>query len=95
MRGEYLFTEDYKLLESIKDGKSMGAKKMRLTRLNVLMVFSNRKSDMGKLSEDRLIILKISEDMMGLTEITDASCMVKKKKKMVIQSDDESDDGRW
>ena len=59
---------------------------MRFTTPNVLIVFSNREPDRDMFSEDRLIILKISEDLMGL--ISDDSCRVKKKKKMVIESDE-------
>ena len=47
---------------------------------NVLIVFSNMEPDREKLSEDRWIILKISQDFTGLTDITD--CVKKKKKKM-------------
>ena len=90
-RGEYLYNEHYKLLESIKDGKSMEAK-MIFTRPNVLIVFANREPDMDKLSEDRLIILKISEDLTHLTEITEDSLRRKKKKKIVIESDESEDD---
>ena len=42
-RCKYLFSEQYKILESIKDGKAMGGKyntkKMRFTTPNVLIVF--------------------------------------------------------
>ena len=35
------------------------------------MFFSTREPDRDKLCKDRWLILKISEDLMGLTEITD------------------------
>ena len=50
---------------------------------NVLIVFANREPDREKLSEDRWIILKISQDLTGLTDIADG---VNKKKKMVKES---------
>ena len=65
-RGVYVSGKHYKLLESIKDGKARSlnynTKKMRFTTPNVLIVFSNREPDRSELSEDRLIISKISED---------------------------------
>ena len=53
------------------------------------MVFSPHEPDRDKLSEDRWTILKISEDLTGLTDITD---LVKKKKmvKETYKSDNES-----
>ena len=94
-RGEYLSTEQNKLLESIKDGTAMdGNQVLNLKKPNVFIIFANREPDREKLSEDRWIILKISEDLTSLKEITDDSCMVKKKrKKMVIESDESEDDG--
>ena len=50
---------------------------------NVLIVFSNSEPDREKLSEDRWIILKISQDLTSLTDIADG---VNKKKKMVKES---------
>ena len=50
-----------------------------LKKPNIFIVFANIEPDREKLSEGRRIILKISEDLTGLTDITDA---VKKKKKM-------------
>ena len=45
--------------------------------------------DREKLSEDRWTILKISEDLTGLTDITDDRSMVKRKRmKMIIESDE-------
>ena len=72
-----LSDEHYKMLESIKDGKELDGKyirkknKMRFTTPNVLIVFSTREPDRDRLCNDRWIILKISEDLTGLTEITD------------------------
>ena len=80
-RGEYLSTEQYKLLESIKDGSAMdGNRVLNFKKPNVFIVFANREPDRDKLSEDRLIILKISEDLTGLKEITDDGCKVNKHK---------------
>ena len=66
---------NYSLLENIKDGKAMAGKystkKIRFTTPNVLIVFSCREPVRDKLCNDRWIILKISEDLTGLTEITD------------------------
>ena len=50
---------------------------------NVVIVFVNREPDREQLSEDRRIILKISKDLTGLTDIGDG---VNKKKKMVKES---------
>ena len=52
------------------DGK-YNTKKMRFTTPNVLIVFSTREPDRDRLCNDRWIILKISEDLTGLTQITD------------------------
>ena len=48
-----------------------------------MIVFANREPDRENLSQDRWIILKISQDFTGLTDITDG---VKKKKKIVKES---------
>ena len=83
-RVEYLYNEQYKLLESIKDGTSMNAEEiLNLSKPNIFIVFSKMELDREKLSEDRWTILKISEDLTGLTDITDG---VNKKKKMVKES---------
>ena len=55
--------------------------------------FSNREPNRRELSMDRWIILKISEDLMVLTEITDDRTGVNKKKKMVNESEDSWDGG--
>ena len=63
-RVEYLYNEQYKLLESIKDGTAMnGDQVLNISNRNIFMVFANREPDRQKLSEDRLIILKISQDL--------------------------------
>ena len=86
-RGGYLFNEQYKILESIKDGSATSPKYdsrvLNFKMPNILMVFSNTEPDRKELSQDRWIILKISQDFTGLTDITDG---VKKKKKMVKES---------
>ena len=94
-RGEYLSTNQYKLLESIKDGTAMnGDQVLNLKKPNIFIVFTNREPDREKLFEDRWIILKISEDLTCLKEITDDSCMVKRKRmKMNIESDESEDGG--
>ena len=83
-RSMHLSGEHYELFESIKDGCvtsiKYNTKNMRFTTPNVLMVFSTREPDCDMFSHDRWIILKISEDFTGLTDITDG---VNKKKKMV------------
>ena len=53
--------------------------KMLFTRPNVLIVFANREQDTDKFSEDILIILKISEDLTHLTEITEDTFRRKKE----------------
>ena len=79
-RGEYLSTNQYKLFESIKDGTAMnGDQVLNLKKPNIFIVFANREPDREKLSEDRWIILKILEDLTHLKEITDDSCMIKKR----------------
>ena len=72
-RGEYLDQEQYKILESIKDGVAVDGKynsqKLNFKKPNVLMVFSTREPDQNKLSMDRWTILKISKDLTELTDI--------------------------
>ena len=48
------------------------------------MVFANREPDIEKLSKDRWLILKISEDLTSLKEITGGTSEVNKKKKKKI-----------
>merc|ERR1711954_266614 len=71
-RGEYLGTEHYKILESIKDGAAVDSKynsqKLYFKKPNVLIVFANDEPKRAKLSKDRWVILKISND---LTEVLD------------------------
>ena len=71
-RGGYLDQEQYKILESIKDGVAVDGKykshKLYFKKHNVLIVFSNNESKKNRLSKDRWTILKISND---LTELTD------------------------
>ena len=63
-RGEYLDTEQYRILECIKDGKAVDGKynsqKLNFKKPNVLKVFSNREPNKYTLSKDRWTILKIS-----------------------------------
>ena len=91
-RAQYLFTEQYKILEKIKDGSAMTPKyngqNLSFKTPNVLMVFANREPDIEKLSKDRWLILKISEDLTSLKEITGGCSGVNKKKKMADESDD-------
>merc|ERR1711954_170303 len=65
-RGVRLDQEQYKILESIKDGKAVDGKynsqKLNFKKPNVLMVFFKWENDQNKLSMDRWTILKISKD---------------------------------
>ena len=92
-RAQYLHTEQYEILEKIKDGWATSPKykgqNLNFKTPNVLIVFANRKLDIEKLSKDRWKILKISKDLSKLTEITCESSMVKNKKKKI---ENESDD---
>ena len=89
-RKENLYNEQYKLLESIKDGTSMNAEEiLNLSKPNIFIVFSKLEPDRDKLSEDRWTILKISEDLTELTDISDNISMVKRKRmKIIIESDE-------
>ena len=86
-RAQYLHTEQYEILEKIKDGWATSPKyngwNLNFKTPNVLIVFANRKPDIEKLSKDRWKILKISKDLSKLTEITCESSMVKNKKKKI------------
>merc|ERR1711954_502154 len=72
-RGVRLDTEQYEILECIKDGEAVDGKYMsrqlNFKQPNVLMVFSNREPDKNTLSKDRWTILKISKDLTELTHI--------------------------
>ena len=89
----HLSSEHYRLLESIKDGCGTSIKYntigKRFTTPNVLIVFSTREPDCDMFSQDRWLILKISEDLTGLTEITE-DCL-RTNKKMIIESDESYD----
>ena len=63
--------EEFGLLEeeSIKDGN--------LKKRNVFIVFASSEPDREKISEYRWIILKISQDLKCLKEITDDSCKLR------------------
>merc|ERR1712082_18419 len=71
VRSEYLDTEQYRILECIKDRKAVNGKynsqKLKFKKPDVLMVFSNREPDQNKLSKDRWVILKISKDLTELS----------------------------
>ena len=67
-RVDYLYNEQYKLLESIKGGTSMNAEEiLNLLKPNIFIVFSKMEPDKEKLREDRWTILKISKDLRALT----------------------------
>ena len=72
-RAVRLGLQQYKILERIKDGKAVYGKynsqKLKFKKPNVLMVFSTREPDQNKLSMDRWVILKISNDLTELTDI--------------------------
>ena len=72
-RGEHLDIEQYKILESIKDGVAVDGKynsqKLYFKKPNVLIVFANDEPKRAKLSMDRWVILKISNDLSELTDI--------------------------
>ena len=83
-RGGYLSNEQYKILESIKDGSATSGKYdgrvLNFNLPNILMVFANREPDRRELSQDRWIILKISQDLTELSDITHDKYSVKNKK---------------
>merc|ERR1711954_124397 len=85
-RGVRLDTEQYDILESIKDGEAADGKYMsrqlNFKQPNVLMVFSNSEPEKYKLSMDRWVILKISKD---LTEPTDIQGRKLEKRKEQIK----------
>ena len=57
---------------------------LNLSKPNIFIVFSKMEPDREKLREDRWTILKISEDLTTLTDITDDGPMVKRMK-MIIE----------
>ena len=72
-RGQYMDSENYKILESIKDGSAIAgkynSKKLIFKNPNVFMgFFSNKAPNMIKLSKDWWKIFKISEDLDNLVE---------------------------
>ena len=89
-RSMCLSREHYELFDSIKYGSATAMNyktvNMRFTTPNVVMVFLNMYPDTREFSEDKWTILKISEDLTGLTDITN---LVKNKKKKI---ENESDD---
>ena len=96
-RSEYLDTEQYKILEKIKDGEALDGKYMsrqlNFKQPNVLMVFSNSEPEKYKLSKDRWTILKISNDLTQLTDIHGGGNLSKKKGKRLDSGCDEFSDG--
>ena len=67
---------NYRILEKIKDGRVMaavgnGVKRVRFTRPNVVMVFSNDYPNTGKFSRGRWLIFKINSEMQ-LKDVTEA-----------------------
>ena len=95
-RGVRLDTEQYDILESIKDGEAADGKYMsrqlNFKQPNVLMVFSNREPDKNKLSMDRLTILKISNDLTQLTNIGGGNLSKKKGKRLDSGCDELGDE---
>ena len=89
-RSMCLSREHYELFDSIKYGSATAMNNktvnMRFTTPNVVMVFSPHEPDREKLSGDKWTILKISEDLTGLTDITN---LVKNNNKKI---ENESDD---
>ena len=83
-RGEHLDIEQYKILESIKDGVAVDGKynsqKLYFKKPNVLIVFSNKEPNQNTLSKDRWTILKISNDLTELADIAGVSLSKKKGK---------------
>ena len=92
----HLSRKHYELLDSIKYGNATAMNdktvNMRFTTSNVVMVFSPNEPDGEKLSGDRWTILKISEDLTGLTDITD---LVNKKKKKMVKETYKSDNDSY
>ena len=82
-------------LESIKYGSAISwkynSRVLNFKIPNVLIVFANREPDRKELSQDRWKILKISQDLTELSDITYDKYSVKKK--MFIESDESEDGG--
>ena len=95
-RGEYLGTEQYKILESIKDGAAVDGKynsqKLYFKKPNVLIVFANDEPKRAKLSMDRWVILKISNDLTELTDIVGGNMSKNNGKSVGCGSDELSDE---
>ena len=95
-RGEYLGTEQYKILESIKDGAAVDGKynsqKLYFKKPNVLIVFANDEPKRAKLSMDRWVILKISNDLTELVDIVGGNLSKNKGKSVGCGIGDFSDD---
>ena len=95
-RGEYLGTEQYKILESIKDGAAVDGKynsqKLYFKKPNVLIVFANDEPKRAKLSMDRWVILKISNDLTELADIAGGNYSKKKGKSVDSGCDEFSKD---
>ena len=74
-KGVHMENIDYTLLENIKDGEAVSAKYcttvMTFTTPNVIIVFSNKYPDTGKLSSDRWLVFEINSGM-ELEEVTEA-----------------------
>ena len=94
-RGVYLDQEQYKILESIKDGEAVDGKynsqKLYFKKPNVLIVFSSKEPNLNTFSKDRWTILKISNDLTELTDIGGGN-LSKKKGKRLDSGCDELDD---
>ena len=61
-----------------------GEEILNLSKPNSFIVFSKMEPDREMISDDRWTILKISEDLTALTDITDDGPMVKRMK-MIIE----------
>ena len=92
-----MYQEQYKILELIKDGSATSpeydGRVLNFKMPNVWIVFANREPDRKELSQDRWIILKISQDLTELSDITHDKYSVKKKK--MVKENDESEYGRF
>ena len=95
-RGQYMDSENYKILESIKDGSAIAgkynSKKLIFKKPNVLIVFSNKAPNMNKLSKDRWKIFKISKDLDNLVE-NGQGCGKSKVNSFLASVDEDSGNG--